>query len=176
MKVFRFFIAFVFLFQWSACMRQAPQLPANKTNIVDSIGQSMQVSNERLIAGEDSLVRNFANNFASNTNKALTHSASGIWFHLETSSKLSEKLKTTNERTISYSIYNLERKLLTQKKETVKIGKKQVIAAIEELLVRMHKHDKAIIVAPWYMAYGMRGNGKSIPAYTSVLIYLQIEP
>lgn len=152
----------------TACVRQSPQLPANKATAADSAGYAMQRANERLVTGEDSVLMAYV--LSSGLN--LSRDASGLWMHVETktSGPLLKELETCS---IHYRIFSLSNELLYEKTETITMGKKQVISGIEIALRSMRKNEQAQLLVPWYLAYGLQGNGNRIPPYTSLRIELK---
>jgi FKBP-type peptidyl-prolyl cis-trans isomerase len=161
------FIYFI-LFAAIACVRQAPQLPANKAIESDSVGMAIQNANQRLIAGEDSILATYV----STRTEKFQKTSSGLWIYTERTAKAT-KLKNGDNCKIKYHIYSLTDSLLDQKTESIIIGKKQVINGIEEAILLMNNSDSAILILPWYLGYGMKGN-EYVPPYTSVVVKLQI--
>lgn len=161
-------IIILFLFAVIACIRQAPQLPANKAIESDSIGMAIQTSNQRLITGEDSIIASYV----STRTEKFQKTSSGLWIYSEKTAKTT-KLKNGDNCKIKYSIYSYTDSLLYQKTEFIIIGKKQVINGIEEAILLMNNSDSAILILPWYLGYGMKGN-ENVPPYTSVVVKLEI--
>lgn len=166
--------SFSFLFVWLlllvSCQKQLPQLPANKNYAIDTVGEGLLKINEALILSEDSILTDFISKSDSN----FTKHKQGFWYKMNLHTK-SETLKTDSKCTIRYSVYLLDGKFCKTEKSTIVIGKNQVVTGVEELLKQMHKGEKATLVLPWYLAWGMKGDGERIPPYTSVLIYLQLD-
>lgn len=161
-------IIILFLFAVIACIRQAPQLPANKAIESDSIGMAIQTSNQRLITGEDSIIASYV----STRTEKFQKTSSGLWIYSEKTAKTT-KLKNGDNCKIKYSIYSYTDSLLYQKTEFIIIGKKQVVNGIEEAILLMNNSDSAILILPWYLGYGMKGN-ENVPPYTSVVVKLEI--
>ena len=65
-------------------------------------------------------------------------------------------------------------KLLKTEEKQVVIGKKQLIVGLEEGLKLMNRGDSATFIIPWYLAYGMKGDGSLIPAYTSIICKMNV--
>jgi hypothetical protein len=151
-----------------ACTRQAPQLPANKAIESDSVGIAIQTSNQRLITGEDSIIASYV----STRTEKFQKTSSGLWIYSEKTAKTT-KLKNGDNCKIKYRIYSFTDSLLDQKTEFIIIGKKQVVNGIEEAILLMNNSDSAILILPWYLGYGMKGN-ENVPPYTSVVVKLEI--
>jgi len=153
-----------------ACIRQAPQLPANKINTVDSSEIALMNANEKLISSEDSILTLYVNKIDS----AFTKNDLGFWYKINT--KTSRKaLKLNDNCAITFSVYNLDNQKLFHKTEKIVIGKKQLIFGLEELIKLMHLGESASLVLPWYLAYGLKGDGKLIQPYTSLKLYVDIK-
>lgn len=164
---------FSFLLVWllllASCQKQLPQLPANKNNAIDSVGAGLLKINEALILSEDSMLTDFI----SKSDSDFTKHKQGFWYKMNLRTN-SETLKTDSKCTIDYSVYLLNNKFCKTQTNTIIIGKNQIAAGVEELLRQMHKGEKATLVLPWYLAWGMKGDGDLIPPYTSVVIYLHL--
>ncbi len=52
----------------------------------------------------------------------------------------------------------------------LKIGKSDIPSGLEEVLLLMHQGDKAKIIVPSYLAYGLAGDNNKIPS-SATLIY-----
>lgn len=148
------------------CVKQSPQLPANKNNNIDSSLLALQLANEKLIEHEDSLL----NEFVSAIDSTFIKHESGFWYKIN--SKSSDEHKYTKFKVV-YSLYSLENELLLSKSEDIVVGKNQIIPALDELLKQMRSGESATVIAPWYLAYGMHGN-ELVKPYASLKIYLNI--
>ena len=157
------------LFAAIACTRQVPQLPANKSTTTDSVGLAIQAINQRLIVGEDSVLEAYVQK----KKLGVVKTSSGLWLKIEKNTE-GEKLKDLESCKIHYRILSLADSLLLEKTETIIIGKKQVINGIEKALLQMNKGEEATALIPWYLGYGMKGNGNEIPPYTSIIVRLHL--
>ena len=151
-----------------SCQRPAPQLPANKLEVIDSTGIGLLKLNEKMILSEDSLIRDYVENSKINYSK---HKL-GFWYNIE-KSDLANNIQANQQCEVIYQVYSLKNNLLFEQQETIIIGKKQLPTGIEEALKIMRKGAKADLVIPWYLAYGMKGNGNEIKPYTSLVVNLQ---
>lgn len=154
----------------AGCSKKNPQLPANKNIAVDTLKLNVQTANRVLIDGEDSLLQVYVSKNYPEMKKTET----GLWYLLLTSGQSGEKAKDLETVTISYDILSLDSLLLKKKRENIVLGKKQTINGIEEGLKLMHKGDKMLLIIPWYLAYGMKGDENQIPPYTSVMVKVQL--
>ena len=168
MKIKVLIIQLVILLFLVSCQRPAPQLPANKTDETDSTKMGLLKLNEKMIFTEDSLIRDYVNNSNTQYNK---HEL-GFWYYIE-KTDLSSVVYAHQQCEVIYQEYSLENKFIVEHKATIIIGKKQLPVGIEEGLKMLRKGGKANLVIPWYLAYGMKGNGVEVKPYTSLIVHLQ---
>lgn len=161
-------ILYILLLTIVSCTRQAPQLPANKTQGVDSMALFMQKANELLVESEDSIVALYVRSKGLD----MTLSASGLWYKKVTN-KGGKKPAELESCKIWYRVSLLNDSVALEQTETIVIGKKQIIDGIEEALMLMSRGDEAQLVIPWYLAYGMKGSGDEVPAYSSIKVELK---
>ena len=155
------------MFLLFSCSKPAPQLPSNKGNTPDTVSGSLLKINEKLTGYEDSIITElvkirYADFIKSNL---------GFWYKTENSSTKS-LIKEYDKCTVYYSLSTLNGKKLIQEKTTITIGQKEIIAGIEECLKLMSKGDKATVIIPWYLAYGLNGKDSEIEPYTSLIAEL----
>lgn len=160
-------ILLLFFIVLSSCVKQAPQLPANKTNRFDSAAVALVQVNERLIESEDSLLKDYVSKSDSNFVKHET----GFWYKINQRAA-GTKPKANVSCSVNYSVYTLGGDFLFRKDEAIVVGKKQIIKGVEEALLMMHPGEKATLIVPWYLAYGMKGNPKEVDLYTSIVLYI----
>lgn len=158
---------FLILIAAIGCTRQAPQLPANKQSGIDSLTLAVQTANQRLIAGEDSLLSAYIHQH----DLDFTMTSTGLWYKFETQN-IGKKPQELEACKLWYRISLLSDSLLLEKTETILIGKKQIINGIEEAVLLMHQGDEAHLIIPWYLAYGMKGS-ETVPPYTSIKVHVK---
>ncbi len=163
MKFFGFY--FVFFLVLTSCAKPSPQLPANKATQSDSTVVTLVQVNERMIEAEDSLL----SQYVSKTDKNFVKHKAGFWYKLNHQTT-GTKPKANVNCSVNYSVFTLGGDFLFDKDEEVIIGKKQIIKAVEEALLMMHKGEQATLVVPWYLAYGMKGNLNEVAPYTSIVL------
>ena len=161
-------ILYILLLTIASCTRQAPQLPANKAQGVDSMALFTQKANELLVESEDSIVALYVRSKGLD----MTQSESGLWYKIN-SKNSGEKPRELETCKVWYSVSLLTDSVVLEQTETIVIGKKQIINGIEEVLMLLNKGDEAHMVIPWYLAYGMKGCGDEVPAYTSIKVHLK---
>ncbi len=152
-----------------SCIKQKPQLPSNKNNETDSVQLAMLELNSILINREDSILSDFVSVKYPEFNK----DESGFWYFFKC--KTEGKLLQYNETcTYNAKFFSLDNKPLFEETKTITIGKKQTISGIEEALKLMSNNYNAVIILPWYLAYGTIGNGDKIRPRTSVKVELKV--
>jgi len=159
------FLSISFLLTAVACTRQVPQLPSNKAFQVDSAAVSMQLANEKLISGEDSIIQVFVEKSSVDFEK----SPSGLWYNISKLSTNEDKAQHGQNCRIDYRVYSFDNLLLFNETKNFVVGKKQLINGLEEVFLQLSRGDSAVAVVPWYIGYGMKGN-QDIPPYTSVVV------
>ena len=143
-------------------------MPANKPVSIDSSKVALQLANEKLILGEDSLIESYVNGAA----MVLEKSGTGLWYKIYTTNNNRNVPKQVQQCKIAYKVLSLDNKVLFSETKTITIGKKQVINGIEQALLCMSSGDSAVLIVPWYIGYGTKGD-KNVPAYTSVVVHLR---
>lgn len=156
---------------FSACKR-SPQLPANKMTGVDTVALGMMEVNKKLTQHEDSTLAAYV----AGIDSGYVHNEMGFWYKTEI--KTGNPRPAVNEKCrIEYSVYALQDNALFKKTvENIVIGKKNTVRGIEEGIKLMHKGEKATLILPWYLAYGMKGDGQNVPGYTSVKVIVRLYP
>jgi hypothetical protein len=166
---FHFYATIILLVAVAACVRQSPQLPANKFIESDSTALILSQSNEKLIQSEDSILKLVLESRF----KSKMTAGEGFWYLVESNNSLNKKLQKGEKVTIEYEIFDLENNLLLKKSETITIGQQQLKPALEQVLIMLTKGDKAVILLPWYSGYGVKGDGDKIPPYTSLIVKMK---
>lgn len=159
-------IAVLALFLLSGCIKQQPQLPANKDNIIDSTQILMQLANEKLIQAEDSLLQVFVAFEKENYRK----SEIGYWFVIEQTSNYNQ----TQKRKVKYSVFSLNNEFLFTEEKEILVGKKELVAALDHFVLTHPEATHANLIIPWYQAYGVKGKSPEVNAYQSVKIEIFI--
>lgn len=161
---FRTVIALLLLVLLVSCTKSKPQLPSNKGRMTDkSIAQLLEM-NQKLTLKEDSLLLQYVEK----SDQKFKKNELGFWYII---SKMTQKAKLKDKEAFRFDckMSLLNGKLLKSEIKAVSLGKKELVQGLEEALKLMHKGESATFVIPWYLAYGMKGNGKLIPPYTSIV-------
>ncbi|MDD3079073.1 MAG: FKBP-type peptidyl-prolyl cis-trans isomerase [Paludibacter sp.] len=169
-KQIQIFLLVLSGFLFFACTKPAPQLPANKNNGSRDLAGDLRKMHEEISEHEDSLLAVYINKSDSTFQK----SALGFWYKInkKTAGSL---IKHNDKCKISYSIYSLSGEFLGEKLAIIQIGKKETLRGIEEVLKKMRSGEQVSLILPSALAYGMKGDGDKIRAYTSLKIYLEVD-
>ena len=164
MLKFTVFIALVYVL--TGCGPKAPQLPSNKVDDVDTLALTLLKVNELLAIETDSLLGIYV---------ALHHSGYkkhnlGFWYDFRIDNN-SQMLFDKDICTVEYTMYSLKDSLQFVKSDKIsfEIGKKQTVTGLEEGVKLMGRKNAGWLVVPWYLAYGVKGDGSEVEPYTSVV-------
>lgn len=150
----------------AACVKQQPQLPANKGNESDPTTMALTRANEKLIEAEDSLLYEYVAQQAESYQKT----ENGYWYRIIKT----ENKQATEKRVVKYSIFSLENELLLNEEKTIIPGKKELIAALDHFTLTHPEATQASLIIPWHQAYGVSGQSPEINAYQSVKAEISI--
>ncbi|MDR2824760.1 MAG: FKBP-type peptidyl-prolyl cis-trans isomerase [Prevotellaceae bacterium] len=155
----------------SACRKNAPpQLPSNKGNVPDSTAYFFTKVNGAAIAQEDSVLTEFVRRNYTD----FTKSPEGFWYKVFPAHK-GDKLKRSDMPKVRCQLYTLDNHLLQSESFTASFGKKEMTTGLESGLLLLSYGDSAVLVVPYYLAFGMKGDSRKIPPYTSVIYRLAVE-
>lgn len=146
-----------------SCIKQSPQLPSNKGNIEDENVTTLLLINQKLASKEDSILELFAQQ-----DKAYKKSDLGFWYKINQYAE-GELIKDKDTCRFAYKLMLLDGKVVEKADKQIVIGQKQIVVGLEEAIKLLHKSENATIIIPWYLAFGMKGNDKLVPPYTSII-------
>ena len=152
-----------------SCTKQQPQLPSNKGVDIDRKAVSLLAINQNLAKKEDGIIKTIA----LQKDKAFKKSGIGFWYKIDRVGN-GPKINDSTVCRFSCRLMSLKGKLLQRDEKQIVIGKKQIVAGLEEGLKLMNEGDSATIIVPWYLAYGMKGEEPLIPPYTSLIYAVKI--
>jgi FKBP-type peptidyl-prolyl cis-trans isomerase len=154
----------------SSCKRHvAPQLPSNKGIEVDSVEINLIKINENLAQREDSVLQVFLHE----TDTSFVKHKLGFWYKIEKRTKNSQ-LSNNDFADFYCQLFLLDGKQVKEERINVQLGKKMLTKGLESGLLLLRKGETATFVVPWYLAFGMKGNGAEVPPYTSVIYRVKI--
>lgn len=153
----------------ASCKKTNPQLPSNKNNAQDTTALTLQAIQNRLSEREDSLL----NDIAKTQTIHFVKDSAGYWLWLNSEGH-GGRLKRGEKCTITIHYFTLEGEMLEAEKTAITVGKREKTVVVDLVLEKMRRGQKAIILAPWYLAYGTKGNGKTIVGFSSLRIELEL--
>ncbi|MDR0812198.1 MAG: FKBP-type peptidyl-prolyl cis-trans isomerase [Paludibacter sp.] len=125
--------------------------------------------NRKLIEYEDSTLAVYIKN----TQQPFVRDSLGYWYKIN-SETMQKNVAHGSVFNIEYVVYSLDNKLLAKQTANITLGKKQTAAAIEDVLQKLPAGCAATLIAPYYLAYGARGDGANIKPYQAVRIEVKI--
>ncbi len=155
-----------------ACVRKAPQLPANKVEQTEP-GQDLLQFNKACLQAEQAEIEQFID---SHPQFVLTEA--GWWLNVITPGK-GAAIQPNQTVNISYSIERLDGTVCyssaTDGDKTIEVGKRQWLQGIDLLLPTLAMGSKVEVIFPSRMAYGLRGSAPCIGSYCPLLCRLLIK-
>lgn len=151
-----------------SCIKQSPQLPANKGNITNEEVANLLLINQKLAEKEDSILLLLAQMDTSYKKSDL-----GFWYKI-TKSANGAKINDKDKCRFAYQMMLLDGKLLESAEKQIVIGQKQIVVGLEEGIKLMHKGQSGTFIIPWYLGYGMKGNKPLVPPYKSLIYHIDV--
>lgn len=145
-----------------------PQTPANAPEI-DTVAQNLLYTNQMLVQQANLELSQYVKN--SGLEYALHDK--GFWYRRLVRTD-EEQLQPEMTADIHYTVSLIDSTLCMDISCQIRVGKKEVPPAIDHSLQFMHRGEKYEILAPWYCAYGQKGEN-NVPAYTNVRIILEVQ-
>ncbi len=157
----------------TACAPQAPQRPSTRKGAEpqpDSMQLALMEMNLRLAqTADEEVVR-----YVQAGGKAFALYDNHTWIYIcDKGDETRPRLLPGEQRVVYMEVCDLNGKRLADIQRPYCIGKTELPPAVDECAVYLHPQARALIAAPWYMAFGARG-GDGVPPYTNVLIDLKI--
>ena len=165
----KLFVHLFFLILMFSCIKPIPQLPSNKENKNDTISNNLLKINELLTYKENKLIQKFAKT----EHPDFIKNKMGFWYKIQKNNNTT-LIEEKDKCSVFIKISNFNGDKLKEEKKNVTLGKKELISGVEECIKLMSKGDRATIIVPWYLAYGLKGNGSEIAPYTSLIIEIKI--
>lgn len=153
-----------------SCKKQSPQLPANKIVESNEDAQTLLEINKKLSLREDSLLKIVV----SKKDKSFVKSELGFWYKI-TNKTDGNPPKNNEQCEISYVLKLLTGKVVLKESKKIIIGKKNIISGLEEGVKLLRRGEKATLIIPWYLGYGMNGLDEQIPPYTSLICEVELK-
>lgn len=164
----------IVLFVTMAVIMACSQEPKNKSvKINDSIEEALINANKHVLKTEDRQIIDYLARY----NIAAEKTATGVRYLIYQKGNGTQITKD-HVVTIKYTLKSLAGDVLyssdKQGNKTFKMGKGEVEAGLEEVLLLMKNGEKAKVVIPSYMAWGLTGDGDKIPPKATLVYDLEI--
>jgi FKBP-type peptidyl-prolyl cis-trans isomerase FkpA len=164
-----YYLLFIIPFLFS-CTNNPRELRRNET---DKKAEDLIKINKFLVGKDADIIKGYIER----RNWQMQISQSGLRYMIYEHGK-GAKVQTGNKVTIWYSISLMDGTLCySSDKDGLKsfvVGKGGVEPGLEEGVLLMHQGDKARFILMPHLAYGLVGDGKSIPARSTILYELQL--
>ena len=148
-----------------SCQRTKPQQPSNRTEQTDTVSMAMMRLNQQLATAADHTVTEYVKR--SPEHYALHEF--GFWYRLLRKNEQADNYILHEPIRLHIEVYSLDGDKLADIIEDTKVGASADMLCQREALRTMRRGEKIEIIAPWYTAYGARGND-AIEPYTNVRI------
>ena len=156
------------------CSKQQPQTPSRwmgKEVKVDSVHLALLELNQKMVEAADDKLTQIAQ--TKTEPYALYEGNTWIYF-IERGDMNMPAPKDGDLLEVQMSVYTIEQeKLLVDIIREYRVGKSELLPAIENNITEFRKGTKARMLVPWYGAFGMKGT-KDIPPYENVIINIEI--
>ena len=97
----------------------------------------------------------------------------GVWAYVIDRGDAEQPVLAGEECRLRMKVFSLSGKPYTDSDLTVRIGKYELPAAVDENITEWHHGAFVRMFVPWYAAYGIKGTDH-IPPYENVIIELNI--
>lgn len=139
----------------------------------DSIEEALMNANKHVVTTEDRQI----DDFVARMNWAVDKTPTGVRYLIY---KKGAGTPITKDQilTISYEMKSLSGDVIyssaNEGNKTFRMGKGEVESGLEEVLTLMNTGDKAKVIVPSYLAWGLTGDGNNIPPKTTLVYDLEI--
>ena len=154
------------------CGHQAPQRPSQRkgqTPQADSAHLALMEMNQQLTEAADGQLYQWVQHQP----EAYALYERGTWGVVLRPGDSGQPVLEGEECTLHMRVYSLTGHKYCDRECTVRAGKYEMPAAIDENITEWHHGAALKIAAPWYAAYGIKGTAE-IPPYENVIIELEI--
>lgn len=165
MRRLMFILSAVFLLV--ACSNTKPQTPANTAEI-DTVAQNLLYTNQLLVQQTNTELALYVKH----NELPFTQHMFGFWYKFTKRTKNSA-IQPDDLVTLHYQVLLLDSTPCMDIITSVHAGKKEVPPAIDYSLCMMNNGEAIDIIAPWYSAYGQKGED-IVPAYTNVIFHVEL--
>lgn len=157
----------------AGCTPTAPQRPSQRKGAspqADTTALAMMELNQQLAQAADEQILHLVQ--AQPEPYALYER--GVWACVAEKGDMDRSVRAGEECTVRMTVYSLSGERYTDSEITACIGKYELPAALDDNMPEWHQGARVRMFAPWYAAYGIKGEG-AIPPYENVIIELEIK-
>ncbi len=157
-----------------ACGKVAPQRPSQRSGEKpkeDSTTLALMEMNQRMAIEADKEVLAYAQK---QEEAYSLMDISNTWLLVQDKGEGDEAPKKEEQWEMHIRTKNLQGKLLCDEERAYTIGKDELPPCVEIATDELRHGERLVMVAPWYAAYGMHGNG-IVPPYTNVILEIEIK-
>lgn len=172
-KAYLLVVIVLMSFIHTGCDKQKPQQPANKTQKIDTINQTLLLLNKSFIELENEEIVEYIQSSDFN----MQQSDLGFWY------KIIDKgtgplIKQNQQVTIAFSIELLDGTICYSSdkdgSKTFVVGKFQVEKGLDECMLLLRNQAEAVCILPSFLAHGVVGDRICIPPRTPILYRIKV--
>ena len=139
----------------------------------NQLKQSMEKANRYIVHDEEQEI----NDYIARHGVEMTASGSGLRYDILDHGS-GKKVETGRIVSLEYELYSIAGDLIYSSKEegikTFRVGQGGVESGLEEAVLNLHQGDRAKIIIPSHLAYGLHGDEKQIPPYATLIYYVKL--
>ena len=165
------YLMLLLLIAFFACGEKTPkqQNPVSKSEMKNS----METANRYLLNEEEEDIANYIKRHG------LEMTSTGTGLRYQILKQGSEKPIEKGEKvTLEYELHSIAGDLIySSDNDGVKsfmVGEDSVESGLEEAMNYLHRGDVAKLILPFHLAYGLHGDDKCIPEYTTLVYTIKI--
>ncbi len=168
-----YYFIFAIIVALTACNRQPEQQTQSLQTPTKTYDEDLAKANERLLRIENEQIASFIKRY----NWSMQESGSGLRYNIF-EKKQGKTVAYGSTVSLNYTIQLITGDTIyTSKHEGVKtftIGQGQEPRGLEEAVLMMRPHEKAQLIVPSHLAYGLIGDGVAIPKRACLVYTIEI--
>ncbi len=160
----------VFLFSVFACQRPAEQ---SKLPNKEEVRKTLEATNKILIETEKQEIRDFIGRYG----WQMHETGSGLWYQIYVQGNGKQAMPGMMA-TLKYTLHLLTGDLVYSSDndglKQFRIGRGGVVPGLEEAILLLRQGDKARLIMPSHLAYGVPGDGARIPTRATIVYDVEL--
>lgn len=157
---------------WFAACNETPQQPKETDD--KQLKESLEKTNRYLINDEEEDIANYI----ARHQLDMVESGTGLRYQILKAGE-GETIRQGQTVTFDYELRNIMGDIVYSSEndgeKCFTVGHGNVETGLDEAMRYLHKGDVAIVIIPSHLGYGMLGDQKSIPAYSTLIYTLKIK-